>query len=129
MNVKSGKSVSKKCDLPETVIIKMLSLNNNFRVDIVSLRGDVLLWKTAGSQGFKNSKKNTPLAAVMVVNSIMSAAYSRGVRRADAEIRGFGIGRDSAIRAMCDSDIQIDSITEKTPIPHNGVRPKKARRV
>ena len=129
MNNESNNKFIKKHRLPEFVIIKILSLNNNFRVDIVSTNGDVLIWKTAGSQGFKHSKKNTPLAAVVVVNNIINEAYLRGVRRASVEIKGFGIGRDSAIKAICDGDVLIDSITEKTPIPHNGVRAKKARRV
>lgn len=122
-------SIIKKKPIPESVTIKVRCLLNNTRIDVTDEKGNVLLWKTAASVGFKNSKKNTPLATCVVASSACKEAYERGARRGTLEIRGLGIGRDTSIKTICESKIKIAYISEVIAIPHNGCRPRKARRV
>lgn len=119
----------KKKPICEYVKFKIRAMFNNTRVDVTDEKGNVLLWKTAGSVGFKNSRKNTPLAACCIASAAVKEAFERGARRGVVEIRGLGVGRDAAIKTVCEGKIRVLSISEIIAVPHNGVRPRKARRV
>ena len=109
-------------------VIHIASTFNNTIVTVTELTGDVLAWSTAGSCGFKGSKKSTPYAAQVASKEAAIQAIAMGMRTASVEVRGPGAGRESAIRALSSCDINITSIKDVTPIPHNGVRPAKKRR-
>jgi len=102
---------------------------NNIIVSITNSNGDVISWSSAGKMGFRGSKKNTPYAAQVAVTDCSKIAYDLGMRKADVFVRGPGAGRDSAIRTFHNSGIEIQTIYDVTPVPHNGCRPPKRRRV
>jgi small subunit ribosomal protein S11 len=102
---------------------------NNTLVTITDLEGNVVTWSSAGSLGFKGSRKGTPFAAQQAASSAASAAREHGLRSLDIRVKGPGSGRESAIRALQAAGIEIKSIRDVTPIPHNGCRPPKRRRV
>jgi small subunit ribosomal protein S11 len=102
---------------------------NNTVVTITDLSGNVICWHSAGCSGFKGSRKSTPFAAQIAATKAADAAKEAGMRTAQVLIKGPGSGRESALRALASSGIQITSIKDVTPIPHNGCRPKKRRRV
>jgi len=102
---------------------------NNTIVSITDQNGDVLGWGSAGKEGFKGPKKSTPYAAGIVVKSVAEAIKPYGVKEVNVFVKGIGGGRESAIRALNSNGIQVLSIKDVTPIPHNGCRPKKRRRV
>ncbi|MBI5728454.1 MAG: 30S ribosomal protein S11 [Candidatus Magasanikbacteria bacterium] len=102
---------------------------NNTIVSITDQNGDVLGWASAGMTGFKGPKKATPYAAGQVVRRVVEAIKDYGVKEASVFVRGIGGGREGAIRALNTNGIQILSIKDVTPIPHNGCRPPKRRRV
>lgn len=102
---------------------------NNTQVCITDPEGGVLCWGTAGKAGFKGSRKGTPYAAQMAGRDAAVAAKERGVRTLDVLVKGPGSGRESAVRALQGAGLQIQSIKDITPIPHNGCRPRKRRRV
>ena len=115
--------------LPETIKILVFSSANNVRIDITHENGDVIYWKTAGTENFKNSKKSTPLAAFRVANEICKLALTNTVRNVIIEVSGIGGGgRDAALKTIFDSKLPIYSIAERIKIPHNGTRPKKRRK-
>ncbi|HMU04391.1 MAG TPA: 30S ribosomal protein S11, partial [Saprospiraceae bacterium] len=91
--------------------------------------GQVISWGSAGKAGFRGSKKNTPYAAQMAANSASSTAYEAGLRSVEVFVKGPGAGRESAIRAIDTSGIKVLKIKDMTPVPHNGCRPPKKRRV
>ena len=91
--------------------------------------GQVVSWASAGKMGFKGSKKNTPYAAQMAAQDCASKAYELGLRKVEVFVKGPGAGRESAIRALQTVGIEVKSIRDVTPIPHNGCRPTKRRRV
>lgn len=102
---------------------------NNTMVTITDPNGNVLAWSSAGASSFKGSRKSTPYAAQMTADSAARKAMEHGVRQIDVYVRGPGAGREAAIRQLQQAGIQVVSITDVTPIPHNGCRPPKRRRV
>jgi small subunit ribosomal protein S11 len=102
---------------------------NNTMVTIADSKGDVVTWASAGKAGFKGSKKSTPFAATMAAEQAGREAYALGVRRVDVRVQGPGSGRESAISALAAAGLQVKSIQDVTPLPHNGCRPPKKRRV
>jgi small subunit ribosomal protein S11 len=102
---------------------------NNTLITITNLNGDVVTWGSAGKAGFKGSKKSTPFAATVSAEQVGREAYNLGVRRVHVRLQGPGSGRESAIQALSAAGLQIKSIRDITPIPHNGCRPPKKRRV
>src|ERR1700758_962549 len=102
---------------------------NNTIVSITDLEGNVLAWASAGNVGFKGSRKSTPFAAQMAAEQCARRAMEHGVRRVDVLVRGPGSGRETAIRSIASTGIEVSGIKDVTPTPHNGCRPKKRRRV
>jgi small subunit ribosomal protein S11 len=102
---------------------------NNIIISITNKKGEVISWSTAGKGGFRGSKKNTPYAAQVAANDAAKVAYDAGVRTAEVYVKGPGSGRESAIRAIDQSGIKVSVINDVTPMPHNGCRPPKRRRV
>jgi small subunit ribosomal protein S11 len=102
---------------------------NNTMITIADMSGDVVVWASAGTAGFKGSKKSTPFAATVAAEKAGKEAVSLGVRRISVRVQGPGSGRESAIQALATAGLQIKSIQDVTPLPHNGCRPPKKRRV
>jgi len=102
---------------------------NNIIISITNSEGQVVTWSSSGKMGFKGSKKNTPYAAQIAASDCAKQAYELGMRKADVYVKGPGSGREAAIRTIHNSGIEINSIQDNTPIPHNGCRPSKRRRV
>jgi len=102
---------------------------NNTIISIADPEGNVLCWSSAGRIGFKGSRKGTPFAAQVAAQSAGNTAKDLGVRSLDVEVNGPGAGRESAIRALSAAGVEVKSIRDVTPIPHNGCRPRKRRRV
>ena len=102
---------------------------NNTTVTITDTEGNVVAWSSAGGIGFKGSRKGTPFAAQVAAQSAGNAAKDLGMRTIDVQVRGPGAGRESAIRALSAAGVEVKSIRDVTPIPHNGCRPRKRRRV
>jgi small subunit ribosomal protein S11 len=102
---------------------------NNTIVSITDHEGNVIAWASAGNVGFKGSRKSTPFAAQMAAEQCARRAMEHGVRRVDVLVRGPGSGRETAIRSLAATGIEVTGIKDVTPIPHNGCRPKKRRRV
>ncbi len=105
------------------------STYNNTIVALTDMAGNVLLWSSAGKIGFKGSKKSTPYAGQRTMEDVLARLRERGLNELDVLIKGIGSGRESAVRALQGSGLNIISIKDQTPIPHGGVRPKKPRRV
>lgn len=102
---------------------------NNIIISIANTSGQIITWSSAGKMGFKGSKKNTPFAAQVAANDAAKVANELGMRRADVFVKGPGAGRESAMRTIHNAGIEINQIEDVTPIPHNGCRPPKKRRV
>jgi small subunit ribosomal protein S11 len=102
---------------------------NNVLVTITDIAGNTISWSSAGNQGFKGSRKNTPYAAQLSAESAARTAYDMGLRKVNVFVKGPGTGREAAIRALATIGLEIESIKDTTPIPHNGCRPPKRRRV
>ena len=102
---------------------------NNTHVTITDMEGNVVTWSSAGTLGFKGSRKGTPFAAQQAAAACATAAKDSGLRSLDIRVKGPGSGRESAIRALQAAGVEIKSIRDVTPIPHNGCRPPKRRRV
>ncbi len=102
---------------------------NNILVTITDLYGNALCWSSAGKNGFKGSKKNTPYASQVSAEKAAKDAFDMGLRKVDVFIKGPGAGREAAIRALTQAGLEVHSIIDRTPIPHNGCRPPKRRRV
>jgi small subunit ribosomal protein S11 len=102
---------------------------NNIIVSLTNITGQVISWSSAVKMGFRGSKKNTPYAAQMASADCAKVAVDAGLKKVDVFIKGPGSGRDSAIRTLQSSGLEVLSITDITPLPHNGCRPPKARRV
>lgn len=109
--------------------IYISSSYNNTILSLTDLEGNILYWVSSGSIGFKGTKKGTPFAASKVAETMASAAAKLGIRKVQILIKGIGSGRESAIRSLAARDLDIVSIKDVTPIPHNGCRPRKVRRV
>jgi small subunit ribosomal protein S11 len=102
---------------------------NNIIITLTNSSGQVISWSSAGKKGFKGSKKNTPYAAQMAAEDCAKSAYDLGLRKVKVFVKGPGAGRESAIRTIHSSGIEVTEIQDVTPIPHNGCRPPKRRRV
>ncbi len=102
---------------------------NNVLVTITDIDGNVLSWSSAGKEGFKGSRKNTPYAAQLSAETAATAAYEMGLRKVSVYVKGPGSGREAAVRALATSGLEVSVIKDRTPIPHNGCRPPKRRRV
>ncbi|MEI6184918.1 MAG: 30S ribosomal protein S11 [Bacteroidota bacterium] len=102
---------------------------NNVIISYTNKAGQVISWSSAGKMGFRGSKKNTPYAAQMASQDAGKVAFDAGLKRVDVYVKGPGSGRESAIRAITQSGIEVTSIKDITPLPHNGCRPPKKRRV
>ncbi len=102
---------------------------NNTIVTITDQQGNVVCWASGGTSGFKGSRKSTPYAAQLAAKKVAQEAQEHGMRELDVFVKGPGPGREAAIRALQAADMILRSITDKTPIPHNGCRPPKKRRV
>ncbi len=102
---------------------------NNIIISLTNAQGQVISWASAGKMGFKGSKKNTPYAAQMAAQDCSKIAYDAGLRKVKVFVKGPGAGRESAIRTIHTSGIEITEIVDVTPLPHNGCRPPKRRRV
>lgn len=102
---------------------------NNVMVTLTDQYGNTISWASSGKMGFKGSRKNTPYAAQVAASSAAKEAYDLGLRRVDVYVKGPGSGRESAIRALSQVGLEIATIRDITPIPHNGCRPPKRRRV
>jgi small subunit ribosomal protein S11 len=102
---------------------------NNTIVSITDLQGNVISWGSAGAQGFKGSRKSTPFAAQVTAEATARRAIDHGMRSIEVFVRGPGSGREAAIRSLAAAGLEVSAITDVTPIPHNGCRPPKRRRV
>ena len=102
---------------------------NNTLVTVTNDKGGVVAWSSAGSKGFKGTRKSTPYAATMAVEEVVKKTTDKGMRSVDVYIKGPGAGRDSSLRAIKSGGLSIASIADITPIPHNGPRPKNKRRI
>ncbi len=102
---------------------------NNTIVTITDLQGNTVVWASAGSAGFKGSRKSTPYAARLAAQEAIESAKDLGLQEVDVLVKGPGPGREAAIRAVMAADIKVRSISDVTPVPHNGCRPPKKRRV
>ncbi|MBT32907.1 MAG: 30S ribosomal protein S11 [Thalassobius sp.] len=102
---------------------------NNIIISITNKEGQVISWSSAGKMGFRGSKKNTPYAAQMAAQDCSKVAYDLGLRKVEVFVKGPGAGRESAIRTIQNSGIEVTTIKDVTPLPHNGCRPPKRRRV
>ena len=127
----SGKSASKKR------VVKVDSFGdahisatfNNIIISLTNKTGQIISWSSAGKMGFRGSKKNTPYAAQMAASDAAKVALDAGLKRVDVYVKGPGSGREGAIRALANSGIEVVMIKDVTPLPHNGCRPPKKRRV
>ena len=102
---------------------------NNIIISLTNKNGQVISWSSAGKMGFKGSKKNTPYAAQMAASDAAKTAIDAGLKRVDVFVKGPGSGREGAIRSISQSGIEVTAIRDVTPMPHNGCRPPKQRRV
>ena len=125
-------SYSKKKKVKKNIlngIAYVQSTFNNTIISIADTNGNVVSWASAGQKGFKGSRKSTPFAAQMAAEDAGKKAAEHGVKSVDVEVRGPGSGRESALRALQSVGFTVNSIRDVTPIPHNGCRPRKRRRV
>jgi small subunit ribosomal protein S11 len=102
---------------------------NNIIISITNKQGEVISWASAGKGGFRGSKKNTPYAAQVAANDAAKVAFDLGMRTVEVYVKGPGSGREAAIRALDQSGLKVQVINDVTPVPHNGCRPPKRRRV
>lgn len=130
-DAKTGKAAAKKR------VVKVDSIGeahinatfNNIIISLTNNSGQVISWASAGKMGFRGSKKNTPYAAQMAASDCAKVAHDAGLRKVKVYVTGPGAGRESAIRTLSNSGIEVLEIMDNTPIPHNGCRPPKRRRV
>ena len=102
---------------------------NNIIISLTNKNGDVISWSSAGKMGFRGSKKNTPYAAQLAAEDALKVAHEAGLRKGKVYVKGPGNGRESAIRTLHNGGIEVSEIIDVTPMPHNGCRPPKRRRV
>lgn len=124
--VRNKKKVSKNI---ESGVAHIRSTFNNAIVTIADMNGNVLSWASAGGLGFRGSRKSTPFAAQMAAEEATKAAMEHGLKQVEVFVKGPGAGREAAIRALQAAGLEVNSIKDVTPIPHNGCRPPKRRRV
>ncbi len=129
-----AKPVSKSKKVKKTVItgngrLYVSTTFNNTLVTVTNERGDAVSWSSSGNMGYKGTRKSTPFAATQAVDEALKKAKEVGLQNVEVYIKGPGSGRDAALRAVRNSGLTISMIADVTPIPHNGTRPKKKRRV
>ncbi|MFA6639319.1 MAG: 30S ribosomal protein S11 [Defluviitoga tunisiensis] len=117
----------KKKAAPEKAVVHIHSTFNNTIITLTDTEGRPIIWSSSGSVGFKGTKKGTPYAAQLASDRLAKEALSLGVKRVDVFVKGPGSGRESAIRALQAAGLNVETIKDVTPIPHNGCRPKKKR--
>ncbi len=122
------KRKQKKKNIPNGVVCISSTFNNTL-VTVTDTQGNVIAWSSAGLKGFRGSRKNTPFAAQMAAEDAIRKAMEHGLRTASVEVRGPGAGRESAVRAISSAGVRVTQIQDTTPMPHNGCRPPKRRRV
>ncbi len=110
-------------------IAHIQSTFNNTIVNITDQQGNTIAWGSAGGMGFKGSRKSTPFAAQVTASNVARSAQEHGVARVDVMVKGIGAGRETAVRSLQAAGLEIGAITDVTPVPHNGCRPRKRRRV
>lgn len=123
------KKTKKKVHVDAVGVAHIKASFNNVIVAITDIYGNTISWSSAGKNGFKGSRKNTPFAAQVTAEAAAKEAHDLGLRKVDVFVKGPGAGREAAIRALNTAGLDILSIKDKTPIPHNGCRPPKRRRV
>jgi len=123
-----GKKKKEKRNVPEG-IAHIRSTFNNTTIAFTDLQGNVISWGSGGIEGFKNSRKSTPYAAQLSAATAAKKAIDHGMREVEVNVKGPGSGRESAIRSIQTAGIKVKLIRDITPIPHNGCRPRKRRRV
>lgn len=123
-----GKKRTSKRRLPSEAVVHVHSSFNNTIISITDRSGNVLLWGSSGTAGFKGNRKGTPYAAQLAAENLGKKALEMGMVSATVKIRGPGSGRDSSVRALNAAGIKITEIEDITPLPHNGCRPPKRRR-
>lgn len=123
------KKVKKKAKVESIGVAHVKASFNNTIITLTDIYGNVISWATPGKVGFKGSRKNTPFAAQSAAENAAKAAMELGLEKVAVEVKGPGAGRDSAIRSLQSAGLIITSIKDVTPVPHNGCRPKKRRRV
>jgi len=131
-NAKTGKKVIRRRREKKNVEkgqVHIRSSFNNTMVTITDTQGNALSWASAGGMGFRGSKKSTPFAAQTAAETAAKAAMEHGLKTVEVFVKGPGSGRETAIRSLQAAGLEVSSIQDKTPIPHNGCRPKKRRRV
>jgi small subunit ribosomal protein S11 len=128
-NTNKKKVVKKKVKVDPLGQVHIRATFNNIIISVTNVDGQVISWSSAGKMGFRGSKKNTPYAAQVSSLDCAKVAYDAGLRKVDVFVKGPGSGRDSAIRNLQTVGIEVMSITDITPMPHNGFRPPKRRRV
>ena len=126
---KKGKKKSKKRSVEAKGIANIKATFNNTHITLTDQYGNVIAWATAGTSGFKGSRKSTAYAATMAAEKVATEAVGMGLMRVDVRVKGPGSGRESAIRALAVAGLEVLSIKDITPLPHNGCRPPKKRRV
>ena len=126
---KAVKKTKKKVHVDAVGVAHIKASFNNIIVTITDVYGNTISWSSAGKNGFKGSRKNTPFASQVSAEAAAKEAYSLGLRRVEVYVKGPGSGREAAIRALNTAGLSITSIKDITPIPHNGCRPPKRRRV
>ena len=127
---KGGRTGKRKNKVaPESGVAHIRATFNNTLVTITDLSGNVISWSSAGAQGFKGSRKSTPFAAQVAAEKAALKAKEMGMRKLEVHVKGPGAGRESAIRSLQTVGMEISVIRDRTPIPHNGCRPRKRRRV
>ena len=124
-----GSKGKKKVGRLERAKVFIQSSYNNTLITVTDLNGNVVAWSSAGSVGFKGPKKATPFAASRVVETLMEKLNNYGLKEVSIFVRGVGSGRDAAIRALVNHGLEVNSIKDVTPVPHNGCRSRKPRRV
>lgn len=124
---KSGKKKEKK-NIPNAKVYISATFNNTI-VSVTDPEGNVISWSSTGLHGFKGSRKSTPYAARIVGEDAITKAMEHGVKQVEIVIKGPGSGRESALRAVASSGIKVSRILDTTPVPHNGCRPPKRRRI
>lgn len=125
----SKRASKRKVKVAPEGIVKIQASFNNIIITIANKSGDVISWSSAGKSGFRGSKKNTPYAAQVSASDAAKVAFDAGMRMCEVFVKGPGSGREAAIRSIDQAGIRVMKITDVTPIPHNGCRPPKRRRV
>ncbi|HLT24944.1 MAG TPA: 30S ribosomal protein S11 [Ignavibacteria bacterium] len=126
---KTFKKNKKKIQVDSSGVAHIKATFNNVIVTLTDLYGNTISWASSGKMGFKGSKKSTPFAAQVAAESAAKEAFDLGLRKVEVFIKGVGSGRDAAVRSLNTNGLEITSIKDITPLPHNGCRPPKRRRV